>query len=429
MLYRVIYVIITVNEGTTLYSVSKQYSVPVSKLMADNGILGDELVVGQSLVVDVPEESIVTTENTTAEMVSRQYNIEKRELFRNNYILSGRNEIKDKTFVVLSYLNKPNVRKIIGGYAYDFISADRLSEVVNYLTFVMPFTYGFTPEGALVAANDTYILDVAENAGTKALLHISTLTDEGLFDSNLPSFVFENSSVREKLINNIVGTVLEKGYDGVDIDFEYLTETQKEGYNEFTLLLAQELHRNDKILVVAVPPKTSADQKGSLVEGIDYAALGNNADYVMIMAYEYGYKYGPAMAIAPENMVRRVLDYAISEIPNEKILLGISNYGYDWTLPYVRGESDAPSISTTRALEIAKMYGAEIMFDEISKAPYFFYTDEIGLVHEVWYEDARSFEAKLSLIKEYNLAGGFIWDLMRENPQGFVTINSMLEII
>ena len=165
------------------------------------------------------------------------------------------------------------------------------------------------------------------------------------------------------------------------------------------------------------------------MDGIDYEALGNNADFILIMAYEYGYRFGPPLAIAPVNQIRRVLDYAITQIPSEKILLGISNYGYDWTLPYVRGESDAPSISTVQALELAKRYRAEIQYDEESKAPYFFYTDDGGRTHEVWFEDARSFEAKMNLIKEYDLSGGFIWDLMRDNPQGFVTINGRVKIL
>ena len=420
--------IVTVKTGDTLYSVSREYSVPVSKLKADNGIEEDYLVTGQSLVVAVPEKSVNVNESTTVENLSKVEEIPKRELFRNNFVFGGKNDVPKNTFVVLSYKEAPLQEKIIGGYAYDFISADRLLSVVNYLTYIMPFTYGFTNDGELVPAEDAYILYVAENAGTKSLMHISTLTEEGFFDSNLPSFVFENDNVRRRLIDNILLTVQTKGYDGVDIDFEYLTAAQKDGYVEFTALLAERLHEIGKILVVAVPPKTDDEQKGTLVEGIDYEALGRNADYIMIMAYEYGYKFGPAMAIAPENQVRRVLDYAVTRIPGEKILLGISNYGYDWTLPYVRGESDAPSISNTEAVELAKMYGAEIMFDELSKAPCFFYTDEEGKVHEVWYEDARSFEAKINLIKEYNLAGGFIWDLMRENPQGYVTINSLIKI-
>ena len=80
------------------------------------------------------------------------------------------------------------------------------------------------------------------------------------------------------------------------------------------------------------------------------------------------------------------------------------------------------------AIELAKKYGSEILFDDTAMAPYFFYTDENQKIHEVWFEDARSFEAKTDLIKQYSLAGGFIWDLMRNNPQGFVTINSQIKI-
>lgn len=429
MLIWVIIMIITVKQGDTLYSISQQYSVPVSKLSSDNGVAEKEtLVVGQSLVVDVPESAITTRNETTADEISRQYGIREKQLFRNNYVLSGNNQIPANTFVVLKYENEPIKQKIIGGYAYDFISTDRLLSVINYLTYVMPFTYGFTPGANLVKPNDEYILDVAKDADVMALMHISTLTEEGVFDSNLPSLIFENPEAEKNLIDNIVDEVLSKDYGGVDIDFEYLPREDKDGYITFTKKLSDALHEVGKILVIAVPPKTSDEQEGLLVEGIDYGALGENADYVLIMAYEYGYKFGPAMAIAPVDEVRKVLDYAITRIENEKILLGISNYGYDWTLPYVRGESDAPSISTVQAINLARMYGSEIMFDDISMAPYFFYTDEEGREHEVWFEDARSFEAKILLIQEYNLAGGFIWDLMRDNPQGFVTINDSIKI-
>ena len=146
------------------------------------------------------------------------------------------------------------------------------------------------------------------------------------------------------------------------------------------------------------------------------------------MTYEWGYRCGPPLAVAPVPNVRRVLDYAVSRIPPEKLILGISNYGYDWTLPFVKGESDAPSLSYEEALSLARRYNAEIIFDEEAKAPFFYYTDENGNEHVVWFEDARSFEAKVELIEEYNLSGGFIWDLMRENPQGYVTLNSLIDI-
>ena len=181
--------------------------------------------------------------------------------------------------------------------------------------------------------------------------------------------------------------------------------------------------------MVAVPPRTSDEQRGLLIDAIEYESLGKSADYLMLMTYEYGYKFGPARAVAPINEIEKIIEYAVSRVPSQKLLLGISNYGYDWTLPYISGESDAPSISTVEAIELAVKYGAEIMFDEASMAPFFFYTDEDERIHEVWFEDARSFKAKADLIEKYNLAGGFIWDLMRENPQGFVTLNSLIDII
>lgn len=123
-----------------------------------------------------------------------------------------------------------------------------------------------------------------------------------------------------------------------------------------------------------------------------------------------------------------MVDYAVSEIDRNKLLLGISNYGYDWILPYEKGLSDAPSLSPVEAVNIARKYGAEIQFDEASMAPFFEYKDELSREHIVWFEDAKSFKAKTDLIKEYDLAGGFVWELLRDNPSGFVTLDATLVI-
>lgn len=421
--------IITASKADTILSISQKYNIPEAKIISDNGIVGETLVTGQSLIIDIPDEYIFTLFGTTANKISDSTGITTTQLFRNNYFLKGKNNVPENSFVVLSYINTPALTKITGGYAYDFIPLERLSSVINYLTYIMPFTYGFTEDGNLISPNDAYILEIATSSGAKPLMHISTLTSDGYFDSNLPSVLFENPDSVQRLIENIISTIEHKGYFGADVDFEYLPEGEKENYADFLQNLANALHNKGKILIVAVPPKVSDDQRSVLVDGIDYKSLGEIADYILIMAYEYGYKFGPPLAIAPVNQVRGVLDYAITRIVPEKILLGIPNYGYDWTLPYVSGESDAPSISTVEAIELAKRYGAEIQYDNISKAPFFFYTDEESREHEVWFEDARSYAAKVSLIREYGLAGGFIWDLMRENPQGFVTLNSLIDII
>lgn len=420
--------IITVNSGDTLFSLSNAFGVPVQKLVSDNGVEDNDLVVGQSLYVGIAKRETYVTQETQIGEILRQYGISEKTLFRNNYVLSGNENISPDTFLVLEYENAPNTEKIVGGYAYDFINRTKLSSVINYLTYIMPFTYGFDRTGKLVVPNDDYIVSFAKESDVKPLLHISTLTGEGYFDSNLATAIFENEIALSNLIDNILSEVERKGYYGVDVDFEYLLRKDRENYVTFLDRLSERLHEIGKISVVALPPKTSDEQMGSLVEGIDYSSLGKVCDYALIMAYEYGYRFGPAQAIAPVNRVREVLDYATSRMENSKILLGLSNYGYDWTLPYVAGESDAPSISTVEAIRLAKRYGSEIYYDELSLAPNFHYTDENQREHEVWFEDARSFSAKCDLILQYDLAGGFIWEISRDNPQAYVTLNSRLLI-
>jgi len=180
-------------------------------------------------------------------------------------------------------------------------------------------------------------------------------------------------------------------------------------------------------VTVALAPKTSADQPGALYEGHDYRALSDAADFVLLMTYEWGYTYGPPMAVAPLPNVREVVEYALREMPAEKIYLGIPNYGYDWTLPYRRG-SKARSISNQEAVALAARYRIAIQYDELAQSPTFRYVDEEGLEHEVWFENARSIAAKLALVKEYGLYGTGYWNLNRPFPQNWPLLDSLFHI-
>ena len=134
---------------------------------------------------------------------------------------------------------------------------------------------------------------------------------------------------------------------------------------------------------------------------------------MLLMTYEWGYTYGPPMAVAPINQVRRVVEYALTEIPADKIDLGIPNYGYDWPLPYERGVTKATTIGNVQAVRIAVEQGAEIRFNELAESPYFNYVSDDGVEHEVWFEDVRSMQAKFNLIREYDLRGCGYWQIMQ----------------
>ena len=118
------------------------------------------------------------------------------------------------------------------------------------------------------------------------------------------------------------------------------------------------------------------------------------------------------MAVAPINKVRQVVEYAVTEIPVAKINLGIPNYGYDWTLPFVQGNSRARTIGNVEAVKIAIENDAVIQFDETAMSPFFRYEKD-GVQHEVWFEDVRSLSAKFGLAKEYGLRGMGYWQVMQ----------------
>ncbi len=421
--------IITVGSGDTVFSIAQNFGVSEEKIIEDNGLdESGELVVGQSLIILFPNEQVLAFAGQSVSQIAQENFLSQRQIFRNNIFLSGNEIIPNESIVVINYQSEPAISKFIGGYAYDFIDDTLLNTVVPYMTYLMPFTYGFRQDGSLIVPDDQRLIQAALDSGAIPLMHLSTLTEMGNFSNELSNFILNNIPERDTLISNVLENVLQKGYGGVDVDFEFLFAEDREVYVDFIRELTSVMNQNGKICVVAVPPKVSDSQTGLLYEGVDYAGLGEAADYVFLMTYEWGYRFGPPLAVAPIPSVRRVLDYAVSRIPREKIILGLSNYGYDWPLPYIQGETEAMSISTREALDIAKEYNAQIIYDENAMAPYFYYTNEEGIEHIVWYEDARSFEAKTNLLLEYDFAGAFIWDLMRENPQGYVTLNSLIDI-
>ena len=299
------------------------------------------------------------------------------------------------------------------GYAYPFINSRVLDETLPYLTDLYVFSYGFTAEGNLVhpISDDRWMIQAARDAGVGPVMTLTPIDSSGTFNNNLITVLVQNLSVQQRLIWELGRTMQEKGFAGLDIDFEYVRAQDAAAYVEFVSRTRQILNLFGYWVTVALAPKTSADQKGLLYEGIDYGMLGQAADRVMLMTYEWGYSQGPPMAVAPIHKVRRVVEYAVSEIPPEKISLGIPNYGYDWPLPSERGVTRANTIHTLEAIRLAIDRGSEIFFDQTAKSPYFYYW-QYGIRHEVWFEDPRSLLAKFQLIQEFGLTGAGYWQLM-----------------
>ncbi|MBT9777008.1 LysM peptidoglycan-binding domain-containing protein [Clostridium sp. MCC353] len=375
--------IYVVRRGDSVDSIAEKFGIPVETLILDNQIAYPfRLAVGQAVLID-------------------------------DYPNMG---------------DKPPLQ--VNGYAYPFIEADTLSETLPFLTDLSVFSYGFTIEGDLIPpmASDDWMIQKAEDAGVRPILTLTPLGADGRFNNNLVSVLVQNPKVQEHLIWELGRTMLEKGFGGVDVDFEYVLAEDRVNFADFVRRLTQVMNLFGYPVSVALAPKTSGDQRGLLYEGIDYRLLGEAANRVLLMTYEWGYTYGPPMAVAPINMVRRVVEYALTEIPREKISLGIPNYGYDWPLPFVRGETKAVTISNREAVQTAIDHGVNIYFDETAMAPYFRYW-QYGIQHEVWFEDVRSMKAKFDLIKEYGLTGAGYWQIMRLFLANWLLLEDMFTIL
>lgn len=418
-----------VAPGETLSSIADRYGVSIFQLAENNGLTDpSRLVIGQTLVVEVPELVHTVVMGESLSSIAAQYGVSVNELYRNNPILQGRPQIYPGQTLVIAYRDVFELPKIISGYAYPFVNKDLLRSTLPFLSFLIPFTYGFTPDGELVDLDDGELISMARAKGIQCLMHLSTLTPEGSFSNALSSAVFRNPTARANLISNIIDNMQQKGYAGLDMDFEYVLPEDREGYIQFARELRQRLHPLGFPLVIALAPKTFAAQRGLLYEAHDYRGLGEQADKLLLMTYEWGYSYSEPMAVAPLPNVRRVVEYALTEMSADKIFLGIPNYGYDWPLPYVQGQTRARTISNVRAVELASEGGVAIEYDEVAQTPHFQYYNADGQLHEVWFEDARSIQAKLNLVKEYSLAGAGYWNLMNPFPQNWQVVNANFSI-
>lgn len=418
-----------VRSGESVESIASTYGVSPRLLSSNNAVPpSGTLAVGQTLVIRFPRQVYTVRAGDTLTSIAATHGISVRQLWRNNWQLGGNDLLYPGQTLVISYQDEPKMSILANGYAYPFISSSLLAEQLPYLSHLTPFTYGITATGNLLPLEDDALLSAARRRGTLPVMHLSTLTEDDRFDTARAELVLTNADVQSKLVGEVMQTVLRKGYAGVDVDFEYLPGSLAESYAAFLSRLRRLLTAHGLFLWAALAPKTSAGQRGLLYEGHSYPAVAAAADAVLLMTYEWGYTYGPPMAVAPIANVRAVLDYAVNEMPPEKILLGIPNYGYDWPLPFVQGETRAQSISNQRAIELAVQYNIAIQYDETAQSPFFHYTAADGVVHEVWFEDARSMEVKLRLISEYGFRGCGFWNIMRPFVQTWQVLNALYRI-
>lgn len=465
-------VIHVVSTGETLWQIANRYAVNMDLIVQLNGLPNpNQLLVGQSLVIPIPGSSHIIKYGDSLWSISQQYGvsipsiIQANQLTNPNVLFPGTTlfipsavhivqsgetlaQISDRYGITVQALMKenqiqnpniiysgmhlviPRVRPTIEVNAYTYQSNDAavksLNEIGQLLTYFSPFAYMIKEDGSLQPMNDQKMVNTAISKNIIPMLSITNFSSTHT-GSNLSHVVLSNPELREKTIKNAIQVMDEKGYKVLNIDFENVLPADRENYNTFLQTAVDLLHPKGYLVSTALAPKVSATQGGLLYTAHDYAAHGRIADFVVLMTYEWGYRLGPPQAISPINQMRRVVEYALSVMPAEKIFLGFQIYARDWLLPHVKGQ-EAETFSPQEAIRRAVKYKAQIHYDTVAQSPFFRYVDEKGRGHEVWFEDARSAQAKFDMVKQYNLRGVSYWALGYPFPQNWVLLNDNFTI-
>lgn len=412
-----------VQKGDSLWQLSQRYDVPVNDIVDANGLdIADMLVVGQSIIIPSEAGSHKVLAGESLWEIAQKYGVTLQELADVNQITNPAIIYPGQT-IVIPQPSKPTIE--VNAYTEKFgpEGVELVNDVGEYLTYLSPFSYRVQSDGSITSLDDSAVINAAYGERAAPMMVITNF-ENGTFSSDIAHDVLASTAVQDRLIAGILATMTEKGYLALNVDFEYVLPADRELYNAFLQKLVDSLHPQGYLVSTALAPKLTAEQQGTLYEAHDYPAHGRIVDFVVLMTYEWGWSGGPPLAVAPLNQVVKVLNYALTVIPKEKIVMGMPLYGYDWTLPYVQGAKWAPTVSPKEAVARAAKYGAEIQYDAESQSPFYNYYDEEGREHVVWFEDARSVQAKFNIVKTYNLRGVSYWVLGLPFPQNWYVLGA-----
>ncbi len=417
-----------VQRKDTLYRIAREYGISVARLISDNGLLYPyPLVEGQALIILLPALLHSVQEGETLFGIAQEYGLTLPELYQNNPTLPRNAQIYAGQELTIFFQNEPKRSLYTMGYAYPFILPQVLRRALPFLSALGVFSYGLHSDGSLIVPDDAFLLSEARFYACDAILVLTSLDETERFSSENTSRLLTDLPYQAGILAELLGIMQEKGYATLDMDFEYIPPEQAGDYLDFLQRAKTLLHAAGKTLSAALAPKHSAEQTGLLYEGHDYPSIGAICDRILLMTYEWGYTYSPPMAVAPLPQVKRVLDYGVSAIERKKILMGIPNYGYDWTLPHVPKVSRARTIGNQEAVLLAARLGASIDFSPEAQSPFFRYTAR-EQAHEVWFEDVRSIQAKYDLLDRYPLLGSGYWNIMRPFAQNWAFLGNQYRI-
>ena len=421
-----------VQPGDTLFRLSRAFGVSADDIAEANELNPAEtLVVGQALVIPIVGSYHWVQPGESLSRIARRYGVTVETLADVNRLdPNAPLPVGLRLYIPPRPTRNAEINAYVeptGGQVSSALLAS-VREAAPHLTYLAPFSFRIRRDGTLQPPPLTGLAEAAGQQGVTLMMVLTNLEGDQ-FSAELGRIILNDEAVQNRLLDNILATAERLGFRDIHFDLEHLREEDREAYNRFLRKAADRIHAAGYMISTALAPKTSAEQTGEWYTAHDYRAHGEIVDFVIIMTYEWGYSGGPPLPVSPIGPVRQVLEYALTEMPANKIMMGQNLYGYDWTLPYVPGGPYARALSPQQAIALARRENAAIEYDTEAQAPHFTYRDDAGRQHIVWFEDARSIQAKFDLLKELGLRGISYWKLGLSFPQNWLLIEDNFTVV
>ena len=309
---------------------------------------------------------------------------------------------------------KFNMSYIYFGNSNSYV--DRVNKTKDSLDEIAPSYFDLNTDGTLklTGALDSGFIEEMHKKGIKVVPFLSNHWDRQVGTAALAN--------KDLLSSQISDAISRYNLDGVNIDIENVTESERNSYTDFARLLKEKLPKG-KSVSVAVAPNPNNVTTG-WYGSYDYAGLAQYCDYIMLMAYDEHYKGGVEGAIAGAPFVERTIKAALEKVPSNKLVLGIAFHGRLWKQGAAYG---GYGISASQVEELIGKYRGVVVYDkkiQSAKAiinikttdvkPYLLGKQLSAGKYDIWYENEQSIKYKLVLIKKYNLKGTGSWSLGQE---------------
>lgn len=417
-----------VRPGETAESIANLYGLPVERFILENGIpYPNNLVVGDTLVVLFPEVTYTVQEGDTLVGIAEAFEVSVMDLLRNNTYLSDREYLIVGETIVIQY-SDTKIRKIfVNGYAYPFIEHSLLRKTLPFLTYLNIYSYRATPDGNLIGIDDTEIIQIAKEYGVAPIMHISFQSNELYTESDIAHNIITNEEIQNRFINNILSNLDTKGYYGVNFDTVYIYPKDRQFYGNFVLYLANFFKEKGYKVFNTLRSSTFELLTGIATSELQYKNVSQYVDFTILLPYELGVSIGIPLSSIDFHTVQEIVAKTISQMPPEKVLLGISTVGYIWELPYVESVSQGNAISNSAAVELARVNDKSIEYDIITESAYFIFID-CEQEYFVQFKDARSVNAFMHEVVDKGLGGIGVWNIMSFFNDLWLIVNAQYEI-